>query len=159
AKQLWPNEDPIGQKLEFGPDHTVCTVVGVVANVKMYYLRAKPERQMYVAMAQFPSQTIAIVARTAGNAPALNTSMRDAIGGVEGDQPVSSIERMDTLVAVSNSGDRILTKLVAFFGLLSMLLGAIGIYGLTSQQVSQRTQEIGIRLALGASRGGVMKMV
>ena len=159
ARQLWPNEDPLGQKLQFGEQHTVCTIVGVVQGIKMYYLRANPERQMYVSYAQFPTHTLGIAFRTAGAAPGLSNTIRDAIWSVDPDQPVSSVDPLDSLIAVTNAGNRVVMELMVFFGILAAVLGAIGIYGLMSQLVGQRTQEIGIRMALGASPLQVLRMV
>ncbi|MGH9780897.1 MAG: ABC transporter permease, partial [Candidatus Acidiferrales bacterium] len=83
ARQFWPNEDPIGRKLRFGDQHAVCTIVGVVNDVKMYQLRGRPRREMYVALAQSPSPTLGFVARMAGNAPPLASAIRDSIWAVD----------------------------------------------------------------------------
>ncbi|MDE3136256.1 MAG: ABC transporter permease, partial [Acidobacteriota bacterium] len=160
ARQFWQNEDPVGQKLRFGSAHTLATIVGVVNDVKMYQLRARPERQMYVPLAQFPSKTLGFVARIAASDPtALAPAIRSAIWAVDSDQPVSSVEPMETLVAVVDTPNRVVTKIMVYFGLLAMLLGAIGIYGVMSQLVAQRTHEMGIRLALGAEPGDVMRLI
>ena len=159
ARQFWPNQDPIGQELRFGEQHTVCTIVGVVRDVKMYQLRPRPERQMYVPLAQFPSATLGFVVRTVANSTTMATAIRDTIWTVDRDQPISSVERLETLMATVDAGNRMLTKLMVFFGTLAMFLGAIGIYGVMSDQVSQRTQEIGIRATLGASPPQVLTMI
>ena len=158
ATRLWPNEDPIGKKLSYGDKHIACTIVGVVDDIKMFYLRAQPERQMYVPYAQAPSNTLGFVVRTADNA-VVATSIRDQIWAVDSNQPISSVEKLATLIEISDAGNRVLTKLMVFFGALATLLGAIGIYGLMSHMVGQRTQEIGIRIALGARPLAVLRML
>ena len=159
AQQMWPNEDPVGRQIQFGEQHTVCTIVGVVNDVKMYKLRPRLERQLYVPLTQFPSATLGFVVRTAGDSTAMATAIRDAIWTVDRDQPISSVEPLETLIAVVDAGNRVVTKLMVFFGALAMFLGAIGIYGVMAHVVSQRIHEIGIRMALGASPAQVMRMV
>src|SRR5215831_489189 len=159
ARQIWPNENPIGKQLRFGDQHRVATVVGVVNDIKMFYVRAQAERQMYVPLAQFPSATLGFVVRNSGDSAATATAIRDAIWSVDRDQPVSSVEPLETLISIGNAGDGVVSKLMVFFSALAMFLGAIGIYGLMSHLVSQRTHEIGIRVALGATPSQVLRMV
>jgi putative ABC transport system permease protein len=159
ARQFWPDEDPIGRQVRFGEQHKVGTIVGVVNDIKMYYVRARAERQMYVPLAQFPSATLGFVVRTASTSDAMAPAIRNAVWAVDRDQPISSVEALEGLIAIQNSGELVLAKLMVFFGVLAMFLGMIGIYGVIAHLVSQRLHEIGIRMALGASPAQVMRMV
>jgi predicted permease len=159
ARRFWPNQDPIGHELRFGEQRNTCTIVGIVRDIKMYNLRPRPEPQMYVALAQFPLATLGFVVRTAGNPTTMAAAIRDTIWAVDRDQPISSVEPLETLMAIVDAGNRTLSKLLGFFGALAMFLGVIGIYGVMSDLVSQRTHEIGIRTALGASSPQVMGMI
>ncbi len=159
ARQFWPHEDPIGQKLTYGPQHIACTIVGVVSDVKLYELRGQPLREMYVPLAQVPSLTLGFVARTPGTVTGIGDAIRNSIWAVDGNQPVSSVEEMSILMAVQDTGNRVLVKLMVFFGVLALFLCVIGIYGVMSHMVAQRTNEIGIRMALGAVPKNVMQLV
>jgi len=158
AGQLWPDEDPIGKKLQLGEQRTVGTIVGVVNDVKIYHLRQRRGWHIYVPMTQFPSRNLAYAVRTAGDATTMATAIRDAIWSVDRNQPVSSAP-METLIATVDAGNRVVTRLMVFFGTLAMFLGVIGIYGVMAHLVSQKIHEIGIRMALGASPAQVMRMV
>ncbi|HEV2490535.1 MAG TPA: FtsX-like permease family protein, partial [Candidatus Acidoferrales bacterium] len=140
------------------PQHIVCTIIGVVNDVKMYNLRGQPRREMYVPLAQFPSRMLAFVARSSGNAIVLSDPVRNEIWAVDKDQPVS-VSDLGTLMATQDSGNRVMMKLMVFFGVLALFLCSIGIYGVMAHAVAQRTHEIGIRMALGAEPGRVMRLV
>jgi putative ABC transport system permease protein len=151
ARALWPHGYPIGRQLQFGEQRTVCTVVGVVRDIKMYYARERPRQQMYVSLPQFPSTTLGFVRRTRVENSTTATAVRDAIWAVDRNQPISSVEQLENIMGIVNSGDRTITRLMVFFGATAMFLAMMGIYGVMSNLVSQRTHEIGIRAALGAS--------
>ncbi len=159
ARDLWPHENPIGREIRFGEQHTVCRVVGVVNDVKWDNLRQRPEWQIYVPLAQFPSATLAFAIRTVAEPLSVATVVRNAIWSVDRSQPISSVEGLKTLIDIVGAGYRILANLLVFFAALAVFLGVIGIYGVISEQVSRRTHEIGIRMALGARRPQVLRMI
>lgn len=158
-RQQFPKEDPIGRQLEVGEKHTVCTIVGVVHGVKRFTLGDRPERQIYVSAAQFPKAYMSIVVRASRPGAELASGIRNAIWSVDGEQPISVVRSLDDIITEQNTGNRILTQMVGFFGALAMLLGAIGIYGVMAHAVEQRRHEVGIRLALGASPAEIMRLI
>ncbi len=158
VEQQFGTKDPIGQKLEVGDKHTTFEIVGVVGNVKFFFLAERPRREIYFAFAQRPARNIGILVRSA-NPASLADAIRDAVWSVDASQPLSAVRTLDDRIREQNSGNSIMTRLVGFFGALALLLGVIGIYGLMALSVTQRTREIGIRTALGASPRQIMRMI
>jgi len=166
AQKYWPGQDPIGRQVGVQDTRWATrTVVGIVADIKHNSLREDPVPEMYVPYTQneikiWPSmQTMQVALRTKADPAALTASVREALRSVDADLPVANVETLAALVNDSMAQPRFSLFLVGSFGGLALALAMIGMYGVISYSVQQRTQEIGIRMALGASRGTVLRMV
>ena len=166
AARYWPNEDAVGRQFMMGTDDKPwLTIVGIVGTVRHNAVVEEPRNEMYIAHAQLPGHIgstprgMTLVVKTDSDPLALTGQVRDAIRSIDRNLPVSDIKTMEQVAATALSQPRFVTFLLALFAGTALTLAAIGIYGTISLLVAERTQEMGIRLALGANRPAILKLV
>jgi len=163
ARQFYPKGDALGQQVlidtagESGSQWR--EIIGIVANVKGWPLEAADDPEIYETFLQRRAAEMALMVRTRGNPDALAPGLREVVWGMDKDQPIASVMSLEERIGNQIAGDRLFVQMLGIFAVLALTLSGVGLYGLVAYTVGLRTQEIGIRMALGANRKKILKQV
>jgi len=161
ARQLWPNENPLGKSVTIymKRENKPSTVIGVVGDVKHAGLADPVHPTAYWCYPELGFQFMTLVIRTDGDPRSIIPALRETVLHIDRNQPIADVVPMETLLATSTARTRFATQVMAAFAAIAFLLAITGIYGIISYDVDQRTREIGIRMALGAQRAGIIRLI
>jgi predicted permease len=166
AKTYWPNGDALGKRFRMGTlEQPMFTIVGIARDVRHNAAVEEPRTEMYHPHAQYPMsvgfapQAMTLVVKTRGQPESLVPQIRAEVRALDASVPISDVQTMERVVSAAFSQPRFTTWLLGVFALLALVLASIGVFGVVSYGVTQRTHEIGLRMALGARRADVLRMI
>jgi putative ABC transport system permease protein len=157
AHQYWPNENPLGRRMKLWGEFR--EVVGIVSQVHHYGLEKQPEPTIYAPFEQMTDKAMALAVRTTMDTQAVVNAVKQAVWSVDRGQPIFQIRSMEEYVSLADTAPRVSTQLLTIFAVISMFLAALGIHGVVSYGVAQRTREFGLRMALGSTPGQLKSLV
>jgi putative ABC transport system permease protein len=162
AARYWPNEDPIGHRITLGlprPDNPWITIVGIARDVPHRAVDSKPEPDWYASRLVAPQRHRYVFVRSALPSPTLTAAIRKTVTAIDPQQPLSSVKTMEQVIGTTTAPRRFNALLLGVFAAIALVLATLGIYSVISYSITLRTQEIGIRMALGANRPTILTMV
>jgi len=159
VRRFWPHDNPIGKHLLLGRMVKSAEVVGVAADVNNLSLAAAPEAEVYLSFPQRPWASMNLILRTAGDPHNWAAAARAAVAAVDRDQPVTAVNSMEEVLETSTAQQRFSVFLLSVFSVTALVLAAVGLYGAIAYSVAERTQEMGIRIALGATARDILRMI